>query len=153
MNLQDSLRKNTYQIFFSQWRVEQANGTSVSTVGKTVLTGRSNNNDGCALTVCFGWKLKKWEEKVRFYRKSARKTKRRFDSRERPIKERHVSCAINASGQSVRRLYTWPPLHLQPLTLYYCHRHPAIHAVNSLLLLPSARPFELSAPRLWTDSP
>ena len=82
------------------------NGTNVLTVGKIVLTGRFDNDDGCALIVCFSWKMKKWEEKVRFYRKRARKTKRCFDSRERLIKERHVMCAINASGQSVRRSYT-----------------------------------------------
>ena len=152
MNLQDSLRKNTYQIF-SQQRAEQVNGTSVLTVYKTVLTGRFGIDDGCALTVCFGLKMKKWEEKVGFYRKSARKTKRCFNLRERPTKDRHMSCAINASGQSVRCSYTWRPLHLQPSILYYCHRHRAIHAVSSLLLLPSAWPFESSALRLWTDNP
>ena len=68
MNLLDSLKKSTYQIF-SQRRAEQVNETIVSTVGKEVLMGHSDNDDGCALTICFDWKMKKWEEKVGFYRK------------------------------------------------------------------------------------
>ena len=35
---------------------------------------------------------------VGFYRWSARKTKRHFDPRYKPINERHVSYALNASG-------------------------------------------------------
>ena len=54
---------------------------------------------------------------VGFYRWSARKTKRRFDPRYKPINKRHMSCAINASGQLVRTLYPWRPNILPTVTL------------------------------------
>ena len=46
---------------------------------------------------------------VGFYRCNARKTKRRFDPRYKPINERHMSNALNASGQLVRPPYPWQP--------------------------------------------
>ena len=52
MNLLDSLKKSTYQIF-SQRQAEQVNETIVLTVGKEVLMGHSDNDDGCALKICF----------------------------------------------------------------------------------------------------
>ena len=84
----------------------------------------------------FSTKSKGNERKgVGFYRWSARKTKRQFDSRYKPIDERHVSYALNASGQLVRPLYPWRPH--TPWTV--------IQGSSS----PSAREFILSPCWLW----
>ena len=71
------------------------------------LNGRiSDKDDGLALTMCFLRKAKDERKGVGFYRRGAWKTKRRFDPRYKRIDRRHVSYAINASGQLVRILYT-----------------------------------------------
>ena len=72
---------------------------------------------------------------VGFYRRSARKTKRRFDPRYKPIDKWHVSYAINASGQFVKTLYPWRPYPSQTV----------IQWSSSL----SAGDFELSPYWLW----
>ena len=74
------------------------------------LNGRiSDRWRTCSDNVFFCEKQGNKRKGVGFYRWSARKKKRRFDPRYKPINEWHVSYAINASGQLVRTLYPWRP--------------------------------------------
>ena len=97
---------------------------------------------------------------VGFYRRGARKTKRRFDPRYKPIEKRHVSYTINASRQLVRTLYTWRP-HSSWVVIQWSsspstrdfNRHPidydtiytAFSTVTPMIMSPSTHHFQPSS--------
>ena len=83
-----------------------------------------------------------------FYRRSARKMKRRFDPRQKPTERWHVLCAINTPGQLVRtvspstRHFNHHPINFitvylafQPSSHWLCHRLLGISTVIPINLV------------------
>ena len=74
------------------------------------LNGRISDRWWTCFDNVFSAKSKEMRGRVLvFIDGSAWKTKQCFNSRYKPIIERHVLYAINASGQLVRTLYPWRP--------------------------------------------
>ena len=81
MNLQDSFEEEHLPNFLNQRRINQVNEVSVSMVDITIWMGWSDKDGGCALTIISAENEEMRREDSGIYRKSARKTKQRFDLR------------------------------------------------------------------------
>ena len=85
------------------------------------------------------------EKGVGFYRWNARKTKRHFDLRYKPIDERHVSYALNASGSLSEFCKPDDLILPEPSSHKPCHRPLEISTITPLIMSPSTQHFQPSS--------